>query len=171
MAIKTPLPQTQIQIHAKNKEAHPGAALVPVPHQSLAKMQQECVAKAQAKVAQQVQKQQHIQHTTEFKHTDMANKDIINATPHPSFTPKPWPPPRNSKKANLTPVAEVSDESSDEELFKAPCFEESATKEESTVEGNPPPPAKKLKAKTAVGAKTTRKVITKVSDAPAIPKK
>ena len=76
----------------------------------------------------------------------MVDKDIIDATPRPCFTPKPQPPARNCKLASLAPVAEVSDSACDSLLFQPLDFEESVTGEETEVESDPRPLAKKLKA-------------------------
>lgn len=166
MAKKTALPPSQMETRAKNKQVHPGAALAPTPRRSSAEVQQERVAKAQAKAAQEAQKRENIQRAAEFEHADMANEDVVDATPRPSFTPKPWPPPRNRKLANLTPVAEASDESHSASSFKAPGSAESISEEESIVESDPPPPAKKLKAK-----KIAKAAIREVDPAPAAQKK
>ena len=39
----------------------------------------------------------------------MANEDIVDATPHSVFTPKPWPASNNHKNAHLPPITETSD--------------------------------------------------------------
>ena len=82
----------------------------------------------------------------------MANKDVVDMTPHPSFTPKPWPPPHNHKAAKLVPITESSDVEMVDELNKdsfAPALseQESVTEDESAVDSDiPTPPAKKQKA-------------------------
>ena len=82
----------------------------------------------------------------------MANKDVVDMTPHPPFTPKPWPPPHNCKAAKLVPITESSDVEMVDKLDKdsfAPVLSEleSVTEEESAVDSDiPTPPAKKQKA-------------------------
>jgi hypothetical protein len=60
-------------------------------HQTTAEVQEECAAKAQAKAAHEDARLQSINRTAEFEHANMANEVLVNATPHPPFTPKPWP--------------------------------------------------------------------------------
>ena len=82
----------------------------------------------------------------------MANEDIVDMTPHPPFTPKPWPPPRNRKAAKLVPITESSDVKMVDELDKesfAPALseQESVTEDELAIDSDiPTPPAKKQKA-------------------------
>ena len=68
----------------------------------------EYTAKAQAKADCKEAKKQSIICAAEFEHADRADEDFFNATPHPPFTPKPWSPLHNKNKANLIPVAEIS---------------------------------------------------------------
>jgi hypothetical protein len=117
-----------------------------------------------AKVNQEAEQQQNIQHAAEFKHANMANKDFINTTPCPLFTPKVRPPPRDCKKTSLAPVIEISNNSGDNTdaaLFKPPYSEGSVTEEESAAESDPQPPAKKLKVQ--MTGKVVRKAMRKVS--------
>jgi hypothetical protein len=154
------VPQYQIKTRAKNKETHPGLPdLTSAPRRTSAEVQQERSSKAKAKAAQEAAKQHNIQRAAEFEHADMANEDIIDATPRPSFTPKAWPPPRtrNRKRNNLTPVVESDNNFSNdtEGSFKRTCSERSVT-EESAAESDPQPPAKKSKVQ--MTGKAIRKV-------------
>jgi hypothetical protein len=109
--------------------------------------------KAQAEAARQEEKLRKIRHTAEFEHADIAHEDVVDATPRPCFTPKPT---RNSNKASLRPVAEVSDDCSDESnslSYQPLCSEKSDNEEESAVEGDLQPPTKRLKAQTTGRAK------------------
>jgi hypothetical protein len=92
----------------------------------------------------------------------MANEDIVDMTPRPPFTPKPWPPPCNRKAAELIPIAESADVEMGDE-FDAQSFapalpeEESVTEDESAVESDTTPRPKKQKAQ----AKNIREVEVK----------
>jgi hypothetical protein len=77
------MPETR----ASNKWVHPGKPITP--HQSKDGVGAEHVAKAQAKADYEEVKMWSIIHAAEFEHADGANEDFVNATPHPSFTPKP----------------------------------------------------------------------------------
>jgi hypothetical protein len=96
------MPQHHIETQLSNKSAHPGLAIKAKQCQTMAEVQQEHKAKAQAKAAQEETKQWNINHAAEFEHAEMVNEDIIDATPHPSFAPKPQPAPNNHKKAGLS---------------------------------------------------------------------
>jgi len=119
----------------------------------------ECTAKAQAKADCEEAKKQSIIHAAEFEHADRADEDTVDATPHPPFTPKPWPPLHNQKKANLIPVAEISNvemsddvkmsDDVDKASFVLPCSRKSISDDDSAVESDGPPPIKKSKAQMA----------------------
>jgi hypothetical protein len=117
------MPETR----ASNKLAHPGELLAPKLRRTKGEVEAEHAAKAQAKVDHEEAKKQSIICAAEFEHADRANKDFVNATPHPPFTPKPWPPIRNKKKANPIPVAETTDvkmsDDVDNASFIPPCSE------------------------------------------------
>jgi len=122
--------------------AHPGKFSKPASHQSSAEVQQEHDAKADREEAEQ----QSIACTAKFEQADIANENIVDATPHPHFSPKPWPPPYNHKGAKLVPIAELDDteishESDNIPLTPAPS-EQSVTEGESTTEDDESPPAK-----------------------------
>jgi len=90
----------------------------------------------------------------------MANEDIIDATPHPVFTPKPQPASNNHKNAHLTPIAETSNGEIfnyfNATLFVPSYSEKSVSNDDSGIESDGPlPPAKKLQVK-----KTGKAVMT-----------
>jgi hypothetical protein len=90
----------------------------------------------------------------------MVNEDFVDATPHPLFTPKPWPPHCNHKKSILTSVAETSDvemsDSHDGALFK-PGSENPVTPDDSAAESNEPTPCSKKQ-----NAQTVKKAMAKM---------
>jgi len=142
----------QIGTRASNKLAHPGQVTkTGVPRRTSAEVQHEREAKAKAKADREKAKKQGIIRAAEFEHADMANEDIVNATPRPPFTPKPWPPPRNKKK--LVPVAESNevDEPDFDNTSLSPAPSDSSVTEsesESVTESesdDPTPPTKKQK--------------------------
>ena len=45
----------------------------------------------------------------------MANEDLLDATPCPPFTPKPWPHPKTKKRARVDPPAEPNEVEIDED--------------------------------------------------------
>ncbi len=81
-----------------NKTAHPGN-LIKSTRRTKAEIEEERVAKAQAIAARTEAKQQHINRTVAFEHADMANEDIVNATPRLLFAPK-----RPASTCNSTPT-------------------------------------------------------------------
>jgi hypothetical protein len=169
MPRKSPSPLSPIRTCPKNKNTHPGVIVQAPPRRSSAEIQQEHAAKAQAKAAQEAEKQQNIQCTAAFELTDMINEDVADATPHLAlFTPKPQPHPK-CKKAIPALIAEGSDDpdnSHDTSSSFSPkpsaSSEDSVTEEEpaSEIDSQSPIPAKMLKAK------VTRKATTKMSHAP-----
>ena len=144
-----PPPPSQIRTRSENRDINPGIPDKPKPRRATAKVQSERNAKAKAKETQAVAKQCNIERTTEFEHTDMANEDLVDATPRASCAPKPWRRTRKDETAELSPVAEVSDNaynSSDEASFAPPRSEESPT-EQDAEEPSPRPALKARKAK------------------------
>ena len=148
------VPQRQIETRATNKFTHPGNIFKPaVPRRTSAQVQEERDAKAQAKADREEAKRQSIVRAAQFEHADMANEDVVDMTPRPPFTPKPWPPPRNRKAAKLVPITESSDVEMGDEFDKesfAPVLSEQesvrVTEDESAVDSDgPTPPAKKQK--------------------------
>jgi hypothetical protein len=147
-----PVPR-QIETRVSNKSTHPGNIFKPnVPHRTSAEVQQEHEAKAKAKADREEAKRQSIVHTAEFEHANLANEDMIDATPRPLFTPKPWPPPHNHKNAKLVPITESSDVKMGDDFDKASFVpvpsEQSVAEDESAIESDDPtPPSKKQKAR------------------------
>jgi len=90
----------------------------------------------------------------------MANEDIVDATPCPVFTPKPWPASNNHKNAHLTPIAETSNgeifDGFNATLFAPSYPEKSVSDNDLGIESDGPlPPAKKLQVKKTGKAVTT----------------
>ena len=98
-----------IETRASNKLAHPGnVEKSSKPRRTSAEVQKEREAKAKAKADREAAKRKAILCAAEFELADMANEDMVDATPRPSFTPKPRPFLRNQKEAKLVPIAESS---------------------------------------------------------------
>ena len=99
----------------------------------------------------------------------MANEDMVNAAPHPLFTPKPWPPPHNCKSTKLVPANESSDvkmgNDFDKALFVPVPSEQSVAKDESAIKSDDTtPPASKQKAQATEKATGTAGVKAKVAE-------
>ena len=156
--------------------AHPGNVIKPsVPCRTSSEVQQEREARAKAKVDCEAAKQQGILRAAEFEHTDMANEDTVNVTPHPPFTPNPWPPPCNKKKSKLVPVTESSGveiHDDDPDFNKTPLMpvisegsiteDELAIEDESSTESDVlVPPVKKKKIRATQTAGMSAKVVEK----------
>jgi len=153
MPPKPSVAPSRVQTRSKNKDTHPGNADRAPPRRTSVEVENDRARKAQAEAARQEEKLRKIRHTAEFEHADIAHEDVVDATPRPCFTPKPT---RNSNKASLRPVAEVSDDCSDESnslSYQPLCSEKSDNEEESAVEGDLQPPTKRLKAQTTGRAK------------------
>jgi hypothetical protein len=84
----TSVPQHRIETRASNKTAYPGNVVKNTTHQSASEVREECEAKAQAKAAHEEARQQSTHHAAEFECADIANEDLVDATPRPLFTPK-----------------------------------------------------------------------------------
>ncbi|KAH9010534.1 hypothetical protein EDB85DRAFT_2161179 [Lactarius pseudohatsudake] len=67
------------------------------------------MAKAKAKEARKVAKQQGINRAAQFEHACLANEDLVDATPRPLFTPKRR---HNQIQSDLTPISKTSDSDS-----------------------------------------------------------
>ena len=90
----------QIGTWATNKFAHPGKIVKPsAPCRTLAEVNQDHEAKAQAKADHEAAKKKSIAHAAQFEQSYMADEDMADATPRPHFTPKP--PPCNKRKSKL----------------------------------------------------------------------
>ena len=149
-----PVPPRQMETRASNKFTHPGNISKPALRRTSAKVQEERDAKAQANADREEAKRQSIIRAAEFEHADMANEDMVDMTPRPPFTPKPWPPPRDRKPPKTVPITESSDvemgDESDKNSFAPePSEQESATEDESAVDsdGLTPPAKKEAQAK------------------------
>jgi hypothetical protein len=130
--------------------AHPENADKITQHQTMVKVQKECTAKAEVKAAHEKARQQSIICAAEFEHMDMVNEDQVNATPHPSFTPIPWPPPHNQTDPSSSPLPEMSkakmSDNLDRRSFVPPNSEVLTTINDSADEtGEEIPPVKKQK--------------------------
>jgi hypothetical protein len=181
-----PIPR-QIGTRASNKLAHPGQITKSsVPRRTSTEVQQEREAKAKAKADREEAKQKSIKRTADFERADLANEDLVDATPRPPFTPKPWPPPRNKKKSKLTPVAEAvdntdlddtpltpvpADDSVTEDESDAKLEDDSSSTEDESEIGYATPPSQKKKTappakkqKIAVTKKATRTASEKVAE-------
>ena len=162
----------QIGTRASNKLAHPGQVAKTSTCRTSAEVQQERKAKAKAKADCDDAKQQSIIRAAEFERAEMANEDMVNTTPCPPFTPKPWPPPRNKKKAGK--VVESSDVEMDQldASSLSPVYKDDSVTEsdspvgsdsESVTESDsdnptPPPPTKKQKVQAAPTVRGSGKV-------------
>jgi len=125
-------------------------------------VQQERKAKAKAKAAQQEAEQQSIKHAANFKHAEMANEDIVDATPCPVFTPKPQPASNKHKNTHLTLIAETSNDEIfdgfDATLFVPSYPKKLVSNNDSGIKSDGPlPPAKKLQVEKTGKAVTTAK--------------
>jgi hypothetical protein len=144
------VPQRQMNTRVKNKTAHPGFPDKAKTCQSSAEVQQECMAKAQAKAAREKAKQNSVQRTAKFKLAALV-EDSVDTTPCPLFTPKQMSQSWNQAYSSLTPIPATSNvETSDfnRALFEPAKSESLAENDtESAAESDPPAPLpKKLKS-------------------------
>src|ERR1700679_1223357 len=138
------VPQRRIGTRAKNKTTHPGKVVEASHRRTRAEVQQERDGKTQAKKGLAEARQQSINRTAEFERADIANEDMVDATPRPMFTPKPRPLSRNQKNSPLTSFAGTSDIEVSDNLDETPFMPGSVDADDSAVENNiPPPPPKK----------------------------
>ncbi|KAH9027217.1 hypothetical protein EDB85DRAFT_1893035 [Lactarius pseudohatsudake] len=105
---KTPSPPRRMSTRASNKMAHPGN-IVKHKCRTTAQVQEEKMAKAKAKEARKVAKQQGINRAAQFEHACLANEDLVDATPRRLFTPKRR---HNQMQSDLTPISKTSDSDS-----------------------------------------------------------
>lgn len=148
------LPPSQMETRDRNKKTFPGTVDKPTPRRTTAEVQQEKAAKAQAKKALAEARKQSIKRTAEFERADIANEDTVDATPRPTFTPKPRPLSRNPKHSSLTTITGTSDigvyDDRDETPFMAGSDTEITVDTDNSavpVDNSPPPPVEKKKAK------------------------
>jgi hypothetical protein len=161
-----PVPSRQIETRAGNKSAHPGNVTKPKKRRTAAEVEEARVAKAKAKEDRELARKQSIERAAQFERADMVCEDDVDATPRPAFTPKPRPPPQNQSRMTSLP-AETSDvEMSygsdfdgdfDRAPFVPPPSADGSTVDDSTVENDTPPPAKKAKAAAKGKGKETKK--------------
>lgn len=110
MASKSQPNTRQIGTRASNKTTHPGRFEKPkAPRRTSAEVQEEREAKAKAKADREEAKRKSITNVAEFEHADMANEDLLDATPRPLFTPKPWPRSKSKKRSRVDPPAEPNE--------------------------------------------------------------
>jgi hypothetical protein len=161
---------SQMETRPRNKTTHPGKVTkTSAPRRTSAEVQKEREAKAKAKADREEAKKRSIIRAAEFEHADMANEDMVDATPRPPFTPKPWPPPRNRKKVKPVPNAEsseveIGDDNLDLDFDKTSLTpvpsDDSITEDESD---DPTPPAKKQKIQATEKATRTAGASAKVA--------
>jgi hypothetical protein len=153
-------PERRINTRAKNKTTHPGKVVTSsqAPRRTKAEVQEDKAAKAQAKADAAAAIQQSINRTAEFEHADIANEDMVDATPRPISTPKPRP--RDSPLTSFTATSDIvfDDDDPDESPFM-PGSQVSvdAGAGDSAVESDVPSlPAKKKKGKSTQKATSAR---------------
>lgn len=143
--------QHRMETRAGNKQAHPGITDKGKTRRTTAEVQQEREAKAQAKEAKKAERQRFIKRTAEFEHDEMANEDVVDATPRPPFTPMQRRASQNHQNS-LSPVTEMSDvdahDQVDASLFvgQADCSDMSVIEEDIAAESDAPPPVQKRAA-------------------------
>ena len=164
---KVSVNERQIETRAKNKTTHPGKVCKTTKRRTKEEVQQEKDAKAQAKADLAEARQQSINRTAEFERADIANEDMVDATPRPNFTPKSRPISR-SKNSPLTSFPNTSDIESydghDHETLFRPASEGS---DDADAENDTPKPAKKKRAKitqSLTGSKVDAKKPGKTAD-------
>ena len=164
----TSVPPRQMVTQASNKTTHPGNAVKTTKHRTTAEVEEERAAKAQAKAAHEEARQQSINRAAKFERADMANENLVDATPRPPFTPKQ---PQYQTHSDLTPLAETSDVDMSDDFEKAsfvpPASEHSDTVDESAGESDTPRPTKEMKAepkKVVVKTAATKKAVAKKVD-------
>ena len=94
---------------AKNKTAHPGYADKPKTCQTQAEVEEDHKTKAEAKVSCEEAKQNGIICMAEFEAADLAEEDLVDATPCPLFTPRQRSKRHNQAYSSLTPIQATSD--------------------------------------------------------------
>lgn len=137
---------------------HPGKVDKPAERRTKAEVKQEKKAKAQAKEALAEARQQSINRAAEFEHADIANEDMVDATPRPTFIPKPRPLSLKRKNSPLTSLADTSDGETD--VGESPFIPNSkglADADEDVESDAPQAPPTKNKAKTIPKATPAKK--------------
>lgn len=167
------IPQSHIKTRAKNKTTHPGEvvtkSLQAAPRRTKAQVQQEKDAKAQAKADLAEARQQSIIRAAEFERAEIANEDMVDATPRPAYTPKPRLLSRNPKNSPLTEIdiSDDLDETSGTPFMPSSESLADADDSDSAVDNDSTPlPAEKKKTtrKAATAAKVDTKKLGKTTD-------
>jgi len=99
--------QSDMETHVCNKMAHPGNIDKSTTHRTKTEVEEECTTKAQAVATCAGAKQQGINHIAEFEHANMVDEDMVNATPHPLFTPKARPSTHHQKDSTLAVTTDL----------------------------------------------------------------
>lgn len=157
----------QMGTWSRNKSTHPGNISKPAPRRTSAEVQQEREAKAKAKADREEAKKRSIVRTAEFERADLANEDMVDATPRPPFTPKSWPPSRDQKKAEALVSIEDSSEveaRDDSDFALGPVASEDQSNAEDESSDEATPPAKKLKIQATEKAAQTVGASQKVAE-------
>ena len=106
------VPQQGLATRSKNKTVHPGTVDKAQQRRTKEEVKEEKEAKARAKKALAEARQQSINRAAEFEHAAIANEDMVDATPRPTFIPKPRPLLKR-KNSPLTSLADTSDVEAD----------------------------------------------------------
>jgi hypothetical protein len=130
-----------METRASNKTAHPGNVIkATTKRRTKAEVQEERVAKAKAKAAQEGAQKTSIGRTAKFESADKACEDVVDATPRPLFTPGPKQRRASERhqqvQSSPSPVVETSDISTSDEVDAAsfvPSGSESSESEEKSV--------------------------------------
>jgi hypothetical protein len=144
---KISIPPGQVGTRGKNKTTHPGKVVKDAKQKrrSKAEMKRDGEAEAKAKADLAEARQESINRTAEFERADIANEDIVDATPRPAFTPKPRPLSRNQRSSSLTPFASATDIEVFDDPDEAPFIPGSKSlvvdADDSAVENDDPPPS------------------------------
>lgn len=142
-----------------NKTAHPGKIGKPT-RRTKAEIEQERVRKAQATAARTEAKQQCINRTAAFEHADMANEDIVDATPRPPFARKRPASTRNSTPTDLAMSGVEDSEFDSSDKGVAVATENSSV--ESSSDESPPPAQRNTRLTVAKATRTTVQPTRKV---------
>jgi hypothetical protein len=150
MPKKQTVPQQRVETRSKNKATHPGKVDKPAQRRTKEEVKQEKEAKAQAKKTLAEARQQSINRAAEFEHANIANEDMVDATPRPTFIPKPRPLSLKRKNSPLTSLPNTSDveaDDVDDSPFIANSESLPADTDDSSMDvesdGPPAPPTKK----------------------------
>ena len=101
MPPKSTVAPPRSKTHAKKRGSYPRIPDRALPPRTSVEVENERAAKAQATAAWLEKKRRILRRAAVFEDASTANEDIVDATPRPSFTPKPRLTARNHKDANL----------------------------------------------------------------------